>query len=66
MTYQNWKIRTSHMESVTFKRPPLRTACSQTMLMLMRTQRMRPGRSSLKDLMSKEPMEGLSSRPMKN
>ena len=54
------------MESVTFKRPPLRTACSQTMLMLMRTQRIRPGRSSLKDLMSKEPIEGLSSRPMKN
>lgn len=54
------------MESVILSRPPLRTACSQAMLMLTRTHRIKPGRSSLNDLMSKEPIDGLSSRPMKN
>lgn len=44
--------------------PPRRTACSQAMLMSIRTQRMSPGRSSLKDLISNEPMRGFSSLPM--
>jgi hypothetical protein len=52
------------MESVTLSSPPRRVACSQAKLMLMTTQRMRPGLSSLNDLMSKEPIDGLSSRPM--
>lgn len=52
------------MESVTFAKPPRRTACSQTIPISISTQRIKPGRSSLKDLMSNEPMEGLSSRPM--
>lgn len=56
----------SHIESVTIFKPPRRTACSQIMLMSMRSQRMRPGLSSLKDLRSKEPIEGLSSLPIKN
>lgn len=50
------------MESVRF--PLRRTACSQAILMSIRTQRMRPGRISLKDLRSREPMDGLSSLPM--
>ena len=53
------------MESVTLaKVPSRRTACSQAIAMSMMNHRMRPGRSSLNDLSSKEPMEGLSSRPM--
>jgi hypothetical protein len=63
-TYPIWKRRTSHMESVTF--PPFLRACSQAMLMSMRTQRISPGRNSLNDLISKEPIDGLSSRPIKN
>lgn len=43
---------------------PRRMACSQAMEMLIKVQRIIPGRSSLKDLMSKEPIRGLSSRPM--
>ena len=50
------------MESVML--PPRRTACSHAMPMSMSTQRMRPGRSSLNDLRSKEPMDGFNSRPM--
>ena len=50
------------MESV--MAPPRRVACSQAIEMSTSTQRMRPGRSSLNDLISNEPMEGLSSRPM--
>src|SRR5271156_4965112 len=63
-TYQAWKAKTNHIESVTLLHPPRRVACSQTMLMLTRTQRINPGLSSLKDLMSKEPMDGFNSRPI--
>jgi len=65
-TYQAWKARTSHMESVICVSPPRRVACSQAMLMFMRVQRMRPGLSSLKYLTSNDPIDGFSSRPMKN
>ena len=63
-TYHVWKARISHIESVTFWRPPRRVACSQSILILIRTHKIRPGRSSLKDFRSKEPIDGLSSRPM--
>lgn len=65
-TYQPWKASTSHIESVMLCRPPRRVACSHAMLTLIRTHRIRPGLSSLNDLTSKYPIEGLSSRPMKN
>ena len=65
-TYQPWKAKTSHMESVMLLKPPRRVACSQAMLISIRTHKIRPGLSSLKDLTSNEPMAGLSSRPMKN
>lgn len=52
------------MESVIA--PPLRVACSQAMLMLITSQPMRPGRSSQNDLMSRDPIAGLSSRPIQN
>lgn len=61
-TYQAWKAITSHIESVI--EPPRRTDCSQAMEMLIRYQRIIPGRSSLKDLMSRPKNVGLSSRPM--
>ena len=54
------------MESVMLLKPPRRVACSQAMLILIRTHKIRPGLSSLKDLTSNEPTAGLSSRPMKN
>jgi hypothetical protein len=65
-TYQLWKASTSHIESVIFLNPPRRTACSHAMLMLIRTHKMRPGLSSLNDFISRYPIEGLSSRPIKN
>lgn len=52
------------MESVNV--PPRRMYCSQAILISMRAQRIKPGRSSLNDLRSYEPIEGFNSRPMKN
>jgi hypothetical protein len=50
------------MESV--MRPSRRVACAQAMLMSINNQRIIPGRSSLNDLISRDPTAGFNSRPM--
>lgn len=61
-TYQNWK---RHTRMRAAERPSGSAACLAIIPKLRMTQPMRPGRSSQKNLMSKLPMRGLSSWPMK-
>ena len=62
MMYRPWERRTITIESV--MRPPRRVACVQAMLMSINNQRIIPGRSSLNDLISRDPTVGFNSRPM--